>query len=73
MKFNNAKGTTSVGEAKQKGASAWELVEWHKKGRLVLERGTEAKTELGANIDMTVEASVRESSKIGNEEASNDP
>ena len=33
-KYEQAKDSKSVGEAREKGASAWDLQEWFKKGKL---------------------------------------
>ena len=45
VKFEKAKGAKTVGEAKAKSASAWELAEWHKKGRLKQEGGDDEGSE----------------------------
>ena len=60
-KFEKAKGAKTVGEAKELGASAWELGEWFKKGRLKVEMeitGGDTAVDVDSQEDASVKAKV---------------
>ena len=49
--FEKAKLAATVGQAKEKGASAWNLKEWREKERIILMGGSEGKGDQGVVAD----------------------